>query len=150
VVAARAGSAPELVADGRTGVLVPVDDAAALATAVSSLLADPDRAAQLGRAGLERAQAQFSVARMTERTMAIYASVCENPPMGIMDKIKGWFSGDDAAARDERGADTAASNEPHGETSGDITGKATDTEVARSVGETNPADAERLSDPDAP
>ena len=72
--------------------------------------------------------------------------------MGIIDKIKGWFAGgsDDTAARDERGADTAQSNEPHGETSGDITGKATDTEVARSVGETNPADAERLSDPDAP
>jgi hypothetical protein len=71
--------------------------------------------------------------------------------MGIVDSIKKLFSGggSDTAARDERGADTAASNEPHGETSGDITGKATDVEVARSVGETTPADAERLSDPDA-
>jgi hypothetical protein len=72
--------------------------------------------------------------------------------MGILDSIKKFFSGGngDTAARDERGTDTAEPNEPHGETSGDITGKATDTDVARSVGETSPADAERLSDPDAP
>jgi hypothetical protein len=71
--------------------------------------------------------------------------------MGLLDSIKRFFTGgDDTAARDETGADTAQSNEPQGETSGDTSGKATDTEVARSVGETNPADAERSSDPDAP
>jgi hypothetical protein len=69
--------------------------------------------------------------------------------MSFVDKIKSWFGGQDTAARDEKGQDTAESNEPHGVTSGDVTGKATDAEVARSVGETNPADAERLSDPDA-
>jgi hypothetical protein len=69
--------------------------------------------------------------------------------MSIVDKIKGWFGSQDTAARDEKGQDTAETNEPHGATSGDITGKATDTEVARSVGETTPADAERLSDPNA-
>jgi glycosyltransferase involved in cell wall biosynthesis len=75
VVAARAGSAPELVEDGRTGVLVPVDDVDALVSAVSGLLADPPRAALLGRAGLERARREFSVARMAERTIATYESV---------------------------------------------------------------------------
>ena len=69
--------------------------------------------------------------------------------MSIVEKIKSWFGGQDNAARDEKGQDTAESNEPHGVTSADITGKATDTEVARSVGETTPTDAERLSDPDA-
>ncbi len=69
--------------------------------------------------------------------------------MSIVDKIKSWLGGGDTAARDETGQDTAESNEPHGVTSGDVTGKATDSEVARSVGETAPADAERLSDPDA-
>jgi hypothetical protein len=69
--------------------------------------------------------------------------------MGFGDWIKGLFGKRDTAARDELGRDTAESNEPHGVTSGDITGKATDAEVARSVGETTPADAERLSDPDA-
>ena len=75
VVAARAGSAPELVEDGRTGELVPVDDAAALARGVNDLLADPERAAEMGRAGLERARTEFSVARMAERTIAVYESV---------------------------------------------------------------------------
>jgi glycosyltransferase involved in cell wall biosynthesis len=75
IVAARAGSAPELVDDGRTGLLVPVDDSQALAEAVSSLLADPARAAAMGAAGLERARAEFSVARMAERTLALYEAV---------------------------------------------------------------------------
>jgi len=75
VVAARAGSAPELVEDGRTGALVPVDDVTALVAAVSGLLDDPPRAALLGRAGLERARREFSVARMAERTIAVYGSV---------------------------------------------------------------------------
>jgi glycosyltransferase involved in cell wall biosynthesis len=75
VVAARAGSAPELVEDGRTGALVPVDDVEALVAAVSGLLADPARAALLGRAGLERARRDFSVARMAERTIATYETV---------------------------------------------------------------------------
>jgi len=75
VVAARAGSAPELVEHGRTGLLVPVDDPAALAEAITSLLADPDRAQALGRAGEERAHAVFSVARMAERTVSVYERV---------------------------------------------------------------------------
>jgi glycosyltransferase involved in cell wall biosynthesis len=72
VVAARAGSAPELVADGETGLLVPVDDARALAEAVGSLLADPARAEAMGRAGFERAGAEFSVAKMAEKTREVY------------------------------------------------------------------------------
>jgi glycosyltransferase involved in cell wall biosynthesis len=73
VVAARAGSAPELVDDGRTGLLVPADDPEALAGAVSTLLADPARAGAMGEAGLRRAHAEFSVARMADRTAEVYA-----------------------------------------------------------------------------
>jgi len=72
VVAARAGSAPELVVDGETGFLFPVDDPEALAEAVTSLLGDRDRSEQMGRAGLDRARAEFSVARMAARTIAVY------------------------------------------------------------------------------
>ena len=70
--------------------------------------------------------------------------------MAFRDWLQRLLGSRDTAARDGLGQDTAESNEPHGVTSSDITGKAVDTEVARSVGETNPADAERLSDPDAP
>ncbi len=72
VVAARAGSAPELVHDGTTGLLVPVDDPGALAAAVTSLLDDHGRAEALGRGGLERARAEFSVAKMAEHTARVY------------------------------------------------------------------------------
>jgi glycosyltransferase involved in cell wall biosynthesis len=80
VVAARAGSAPELVVHGETGLLVPVDDPGALAEAVASLLADRDRAQAMGRAGLDRARAEFSVARMAERTAAIYVESLHGAP----------------------------------------------------------------------
>jgi glycosyltransferase involved in cell wall biosynthesis len=72
VVAASVSAIPEIVVDGETGVLVPPDDADALADAVVGLLDDPDRAAALGEAGLRRAKAEFSVARMADRTIEAY------------------------------------------------------------------------------
>ena len=69
VVATNVSSIPEIVVDGETGVLVPPDDEAALAAAVIRVLDDPG---ELGRRGRERAQTQFSVARMAERTLAVY------------------------------------------------------------------------------
>jgi glycosyltransferase involved in cell wall biosynthesis len=75
VVATRAGSAPELVVDGQTGLIVPASIPWTLADAVNELLADPDRAREYGRRGLERARTEFSVAKMVERTLAVYASV---------------------------------------------------------------------------
>jgi glycosyltransferase involved in cell wall biosynthesis len=72
IVASAVSSIPEIVVDGETGLLVPPDDPFALADAVSGLLDDPARAAALGEAGRARAVAEFSVARMTERTVAAY------------------------------------------------------------------------------
>jgi glycosyltransferase involved in cell wall biosynthesis len=74
VVATRVSAAPEIVVDRETGLLVPPDDAAALADAVLGLLADPTRGAAMGEAGLARARSEFSVAKMAERTAAVYAS----------------------------------------------------------------------------
>ena len=71
VVATRVSSIPEIVVDGETGLLVPPDDASALAAAVNRVLADP---APYGERGRARAQAEFSVAEMTDRTLAVYES----------------------------------------------------------------------------
>jgi glycosyltransferase involved in cell wall biosynthesis len=71
VVATNVSSIPEIVADGETGLLVPPDDPAALAAAVNRVLADPSG---YGERGLARARSEFSVAKMTERTLAVYAS----------------------------------------------------------------------------
>ena len=69
VVASRVSSLPELVLDGETGILVPPDDPEALAAALGRVLVD---SAELGAAGLRRAQERFSVARMTEATLDVY------------------------------------------------------------------------------
>ena len=72
VVAADAGSAPELVADGMTGLLFPPDDSEALARDVATVLADW----MYGTFGIGRARSLFSVARMTHRTLALYERAC--------------------------------------------------------------------------
>jgi glycosyltransferase involved in cell wall biosynthesis len=71
VVATRASSLPELVVDGVTGRLVPVDDEQGLAAAIVAALDEPE----LGAAGHERALSEFSVARMVDRHAALYATL---------------------------------------------------------------------------
>jgi len=74
VVATRAGGIPEVVADGETGLLVPVADPRPLGEAIARLLADPELRQRMGTAGRARA-GEFSVARMTERTVLVYEEV---------------------------------------------------------------------------
>jgi glycosyltransferase involved in cell wall biosynthesis len=69
VVASDVSSLPELVDDA--GILVPPDDPSALAAAVGRVLGDPAGYAEHGRA---RALREFSVARMADRTLAVYES----------------------------------------------------------------------------
>jgi glycosyltransferase involved in cell wall biosynthesis len=57
VVASSVGGVPELV--GEAGVLVPPNDAGALATALAELLADPGRRRALGAAARQRVQDEF-------------------------------------------------------------------------------------------
>ncbi|HEV3166317.1 MAG TPA: glycosyltransferase [Isosphaeraceae bacterium] len=64
VVATRVGGLPELVDDGRTGILVPPGDEVALATALCELLVDGLRAQAMGLAGRERAISRFDIRRM--------------------------------------------------------------------------------------
>ena len=72
VVASAVSSAPEIVEDGRTGLLVAPDDPDALADAVVALLDDQARAQAFAAAGLQRARSEFSVARMADRTLELY------------------------------------------------------------------------------
>ena len=74
VVATRVSSIPEIVVDGETGLLVPPDDPAALASALNRVLADP---AGYGERGRARASAKFSVARMADRTVGVYETALQ-------------------------------------------------------------------------
>lgn len=77
VVATRSGGAEEIVVHGDTGLLVPVGDPAALADAVISLLADPERANAMGAAGRRRAEACFDIQTMVRKIEALYSDVKE-------------------------------------------------------------------------
>ncbi|MFE9995252.1 glycogen synthase [Streptomyces avermitilis] len=77
VVASRVGGIPEVVDDGRTGVLVPVDDdfEASLAHALDSVLGDPEAARRMGEAGRERAVREFGWDAVARRTVHLYEEV---------------------------------------------------------------------------
>ena len=72
VVASRVGGVPEAVVDGVTGLLVPPGDAQSLASACAALLRDPGRASQMGRAGIERARAEFGIERLVREIEDLY------------------------------------------------------------------------------
>jgi glycosyltransferase involved in cell wall biosynthesis len=72
VVAYRFGAVPEVVRDGETGVLVPPGDAAALAAALGSLLADPARLASMGRAARAFVEGELGAERHWRGLEAAY------------------------------------------------------------------------------
>jgi len=79
IVATRAGGIPEIVDDGRSGILVGIRDHAAMADAIVALLQDETRRRQMGEAGLARVRARFTVDRMVAQTAAAYERVVGRP-----------------------------------------------------------------------
>ena len=89
VVATRTGGIPEVVEDGVTGLLVPIEPrgdgtgepvdpgafARDIAERINELLADPERAERFGRAGRERAVEHFGWAAIAERVVGVYRGV---------------------------------------------------------------------------
>jgi glycosyltransferase involved in cell wall biosynthesis len=77
VVAAAVGGLTDTVVDGLTGLHVPPRDPAAVARAVSALLADPVGRAAMGAAGRERAVGRYGWARIAEQTADIYGRLLD-------------------------------------------------------------------------
>jgi starch synthase len=89
VVATRTGGIPEVVVDGVTGTLVPIDQArdgsgtplepdryvADFAEALIAAVSDPDRAAAQGAEGRARAIKEFSWAAIATRTRNLYSTL---------------------------------------------------------------------------
>jgi starch synthase len=81
VVATRTGGIPEVVEDGVTGLLVPIEPldpgafARALAERIETVLADPVLAERFGRAGRERAVDHFAWDTIAERVVEVYRGV---------------------------------------------------------------------------
>jgi glycosyltransferase involved in cell wall biosynthesis len=72
VVATRVIGTTEVVEDDVTGRLVPSRDPAALAQAITDLLADPALRQRLAEAGNALFRRRFTAARMTTETLAVY------------------------------------------------------------------------------
>jgi len=72
VVATAVGGTSEVLDAGRTGLLVPPDDASALATEILGLLEDPARATRLGRAAQGHVAEAFSAPAMVARLERLY------------------------------------------------------------------------------
>jgi glycosyltransferase involved in cell wall biosynthesis len=77
VIASGIGGITDIVEDGRTGLLVPPGDPRALAAAISSLAADPDRARSLASAGRALARERFGWAEVIRSTNRTYRSAVE-------------------------------------------------------------------------
>jgi glycosyltransferase involved in cell wall biosynthesis len=72
VVATRVGGVPEMIDDGRNGLLVAPHDPKALADAIVRVLTDHPLADMIARAGYDFVHANFSVAHMVDAVSAIY------------------------------------------------------------------------------
>lgn len=77
VVASAVGGLAEAVVHGRTGLLVPPDDPAALARGLGEALRDPALREALGREGPRRVAEAFSAEQMVESYVRLYGSVLE-------------------------------------------------------------------------
>jgi glycosyltransferase involved in cell wall biosynthesis len=74
VAATTAGGIPEVIEHGETGLLVERENPVGLGDAIAELLTDRVLAVRLGANGRARAR-DFSVERMTDRTIAVYEEV---------------------------------------------------------------------------
>ena len=79
VVASDSGGHREIIHDGETGRLVPVDDAAAMAAAALDLLADRDKAQRIAGRARDWADGRFSLAAHVDAVTAIYDRLLTTP-----------------------------------------------------------------------
>ena len=80
VVAAASAGPSQLIRHTETGVLVAVDDAAALAAAIAAIIADPAQGAALAAAGRAAYEAEFTEAAVVTRYLKFFADISAHSP----------------------------------------------------------------------
>ena len=78
VVAYPSGGIPELICDGRTGLLTEYATSSSLAQSIGKLLADPALAARLAEAGRREWEARFRVERYRREVCDFFESICRH------------------------------------------------------------------------
>jgi glycosyltransferase involved in cell wall biosynthesis len=76
VIGSRIGGIPEMIDDGRTGLLFTPGDADELSECIQSLWADKSLRADMGRAALAKVEREFSCQSHYERLMGVYGTLC--------------------------------------------------------------------------
>ncbi len=77
VVATNGGGVPEIVEDGRTGILVPMGDVEAMAEAICQILSNPVQAKEMGVRARQRVADHFTLEQTARRVEAVYAEVLQ-------------------------------------------------------------------------
>ena len=83
IVATGVGGMPEVVVDGKTGLVVPPRDPEAMAEAIVRLLTDEPARRAMGAAGEARVRERFSAERMVQDTLAEYRRVVMHPHLAV-------------------------------------------------------------------
>lgn len=78
VIGGAHGGAPEVIADGVTGYLVPHGDAVQLATSLNALLSDPLQARKMGERGKQRVEGEFRFSFFAKSLKKILREQCES------------------------------------------------------------------------
>lgn len=78
IVATTVSAIPEIVRDGKTGLLVEPDNPRALTAALETLLTSRETRDRMGEAGRKRLESDFSVERMIDRYDTLYSSIIRN------------------------------------------------------------------------
>jgi glycosyltransferase involved in cell wall biosynthesis len=81
VVATAVGGNPEVVSAETTGMLVPSDNATALADAILRLVASPDLRARIGAAARRHAEERYGARALVRRLEAVYAAIADGIAM---------------------------------------------------------------------
>jgi glycosyltransferase involved in cell wall biosynthesis len=79
VICTPVGSVPEIVEDGRTGLIVPAGDSKALARALKRLIQDKGLRNSLASAGLEAFAARFELGGYVRRLAALWKAAAGGP-----------------------------------------------------------------------
>lgn len=77
VIATRGGGVPEIVPDGKAGLLVPMGDGLAMANAIETLLTDAAARQAMGRAGRAHVEAHFTMAHVAANVQRAFDQILD-------------------------------------------------------------------------
>ena len=82
VISTPVGAVPEMIEDGRTGLIVPVDDSRALADALHRLIKDPELRQALGRNARDAHETRYLLSSYTDRLVALWLAAARQKKPG--------------------------------------------------------------------